>query len=425
MRLSVPEPGPGPAASWVADHLGDLAIAPMEPSKRFRGGQSAADARLAAFDVAGYASTRNEVWPLHRRGASGLSPYIRHGLLTLGQLWDHVSHGPARDRTKFRDELLWQEFSRHLYARLGPATQRSLRHSVPERAGSSPPWGADHSMACISLVTDELAADGWLVNQTRMWLASHWTVRHGGGWRDGDDWLFARLLDGSRAANRLGWQWTVGASSSAAYGFSRTQVERRAPGLCAGCRRTRDCPIATWPDVDATGSPSDGDHHDGVAVQPDPRLGAGWDDRQVAGPSTVWSSGDGRGPEAVWLTAESLGDDDPALAAHPDVPAVFVFDDVLLARIGLTGMRLAFMVETLADLATRRRVELWRGDPVAVLANRPVAATCAPVPGWARRRKAIGPVEVFPWPWLVPPNGASLRSFSAWRKATGIPTSGS
>jgi len=395
-----------------------VAIEPMHPSQRFRGGQSAADAAVASFDVAGYARNRNEVWPVPRRGASGLSPYVRHGLLSLGRLWDHVGDGPDRDRTRFRDELLWQEFSRHLYARLGTSTRRSLRWQVPERAGASPPWPNDHAMACITSVTDELASDGWVVNQARMWLASHWTVRHGGGWRDGEDWLFSRLLDGSRAANRLGWQWTVGAASSSAYGFSRFQVERRAPGLCLQCRCRNNCPIEQWPGGDGgTAGGSDGDRGvDAVAV-PDPRLNAGYADQAVAGPESVLATSDADAAQVVWLTAESLGDQDPALAANPTLPAVFVFDDSLLARIGLSGMRLVFMVETLAELATRRHVEVWRGDPVQVLASRGVTATFTPVPGWARRSATIRPVQVWPWPWLVRPNGASLRSYSAWRKA--------
>lgn len=408
VMLELPESGPGPAAAWVRRFLGDLVDGPVDPSRRFRGGQSVADAHLAAFDVAGYARDRNEVWPTHRRGASGLSPYVRHGLVTLGHLWDHVTDGPDRDRRKFRDELMWQEFARHLYARLGSATGRSLRYPTLERTGPSPPWPAGAAMTCIDAVTDELATDGWLVNQTRMWLASHWTVRHGGGWRDGEDWLFARLLDGSRAANRLGWQWTVGAASQSAYGFSRSQVERRAPGMCAGCRRRNDCPIDTWPDVDVP---------TGEVIDTDPRLGAGHDDQWVAGPDTMWMSDAANPPQVVWLTAESMGDQDPALADNPSLPAVFVFDEALLARLGLRGLRLVFMVETLADLATRRHVEVWRGDPVEVLAGRNVAATFAPVPGWGRRRARIEPVRVYPWPWLVRPNGAPLRSYSAWRKA--------
>ena len=401
---------------WVDRHLGDLIGGPTATSATVRGGQQAADAHLAAFDPVGYAAGRNEVWPVGRRGASGLSPWVRHGLLTLGRLWDHVAGAPAVDRDRFRDELLWQEYARHLYARLGSATGVSLRYDVPARAGANArdPLGAAAGMACVGLVVDELAADGWVPNQARLWLASWWSVWAGAGWRDGEDWLFARLLDGSRAANRLGWQWVTGAATGAVWSLGRFNVEHRAPGVCDGCARRGDCPIeAEPPSVSPAPRPD-----------PDPRLGASpprAGDVEGAGPSRVRHAGGGA-PEAVWLTAESLGDADPALAAHPDLPVVFVFDAPLLARLGLSGARLAFLAETLADLATRRTVELWRGDPVVVLTGRPVAVTHAPVPGFGVRATSIAPVEVHPWPWLVRPGSGPLRSFSAWRRAIGAGT---
>ena len=77
-------------------------------------------------------------------------------------------------------------------------------------------------MACIDLTVGELERDGWLVNQTRMWLASQWSVRHGRDWREGERRFFAHLLDGSRAANLLGWQWVVGTATGRPYGFSRS-----------------------------------------------------------------------------------------------------------------------------------------------------------------------------------------------------------
>ena len=93
----------------------------------------------------------------------------------------------------------------------------------------------------------------------------------------------------------------------------------------------------------------------------------------------------------VWLTAESLGDEDPALAANSDLPAVFVFDETLLARLRLTGKRLVFPTEC-------------------------VATTFAPVPGWRRRSSLIEPDEIHPWPWLARPHAGPAGSFSAWRK---------
>ena len=407
--LPVPVPGPDAAVAWVRAHLGDL-VAGVDASPVFRGGQRAADERLAAFDVAGYAARRNEVWPIERRGASALSPYVRHGLIGLPALWAHVRGGPSRDVVKYRDELLWQEYARHVYARFGASMPGASRFAVPGRTAGGPPpadvgWPRD--MACLDLMVGELERDGWLPNQGRMWLASHWSVRAHLGWRDGEDLFFRHLLDGSRAANRLGWAWTVGAGTGRPYGFSRRQVENRAPGVCAGCALNRDCPVQSWPDAPAPEPAADADPR----WRRDPDLAA------TTGPTASRQHGEGV-PQVVWLTAESLGDDDPALAAHPDLPAMFVFDIPLLARLRLDSRRLVFLAETLADLATRREVRILRGDPRSALTGQQVATTFAPVPGWRARAAVVLPVVVHPWPWLTPPHAGPIGSFTAWRSAS-------
>lgn len=404
MSRSLPAPVVGEEEAWVRRHLFDLVDGQVRRSSAFRGGQAAADTALAAFDVTGYAAARNEVYPEDRRGASRLSPYVRHGLITLPRLWQAVASGPPRDVAKFRDELLWQEYARHLYARTG-GSAISLRYEVRAR-GPLPDHDWTGAMACLERVTAELERDGWMVNQSRMWFASHWSVRNALGWRDGEDLFFAHLLDGSRAANRLGWQWTVGAGTGAAYGFARAQVERRAPGLCGRCALREACPVQQYPDEQVLASvPAPAGVHSDV----DPEV--------TAGPREPVS----RGPVSrVWLTAESLGDDDPALAAHPGLPAVFVFDEALLARLRLTGKRLVFLAECLADLAQRRDLQVFRADPIDVLRGGGVAATFAPVPGWRRRSALVEVAEVHPWPWLVRPSAGPAGSFTAWRKAAGL-----
>ncbi len=389
-ELPTPEPGRVAAEAFVAAHFGHLVDDDVVASPAFRGGQTAADMALAGFDVAGYASRRNEVHPDESRGASRLSPYIRHGLLTLSTVWQSVAGGPAKDVRKFRDELLWQEYARHWYAHHGTAT----RHGIRRELLVSEPSIDETDMACLEFVTAELEGSGWLVNQTRMWFASHWSVRQGRTWRDGENHFFRHLLDGSRAANRLGWQWTTGVGSAKPYGFSRWQVEKRAPRICAGCARRDDCPIADWPD--------DPDYQVSVASLPAP-----------SGPPLVATGGTA---EAVWLTAESLGDDDPALAADPDLPAIFVFDEPLLSQLRLSAKRLVFLTETLAELATHRPVELYLGAPVDVLAERAVGVTRAPVPGFDARAQRIRPVELYDWPWLCAPSDRPVGSFSSWRK---------
>ena len=390
---------------WVREHLGDLASGdPVAATTR--GGQGAADAALAGFEIVGYARRRNAVLPTRARGASGLSPYIRHGLLHLRRVHDAVAGGPPDDVEKFRDELMWQEYARHLYARLGEATKRALRYAVredgpPERN----PW--DTQAACLQESWQELTRDGYLTNQARMWLASHWTVREGWGWRDGEDLFFRHLLDGSRAANRSGWQWTVGALTGKPYGFSRWQVRKRAPEMCTRCPLADACPIEDWP-PERLPEPR---------TFIDPRMRRDDHLESTAGPASVVTRDD---PEVVWLTAESLGDDDPALAANHDLPVLFVFDEPLLRRLRLSYPRLVFFAETLADLAQRRTLIIHRGDVLTSLQSvGRFAVTFTPVPGWRRITAIAQPSQIHPWPWLRPPHSGSVTSFTAWSRSRG------
>ena len=119
----------------------------------------------------------------------------------------------------------------------------------------------------------------------------------------------------------------------------------------------------------------------------------------------------------MWLTAESLGVTDPALAARPDLPVVFAFDEPLLAALRLSSKRLVFLVETLAELAADRQMEIHRAPPIEALAGRAVAVTFAPVPGFRRHLRSIDVVETHPWPWLRRPSAGPVQSFSAWRRS--------
>ena len=361
------------------------------------GGQSAADAQLAQLEIRGYAANRSEVLPRSARGASVLSPYIRHNLLTLPQVFDAVAKAPAKDREKFRDELYWQEYARHLYARIGTRLFQNLRFDVNWDA---PGEGWDRSMACLDTMLSELEDDGWLVNQSRMWLASHWTVREDVGWLQGQELMHRQLIDGSRAANLLGWQWTVGAGTGKPYGFARWQVEKRAPGLCASCPLNQSCPIQEFP---ATNEP--------MPLQKDPLLDHDPDPMGTAGPAAPERF---RDPKFVLLTIDSLGDADPALSANPELPVVFVFNAPALAKLQLSSRRIGFYLQTMADLAERRELHVYLGDPVEFAKENPVAVTHAPVPSF---KKFSNLAEVHPYPWLRQPRAGSVRSFSSWRAA--------
>ena len=413
----LPTPSLDSAIDWVAEHLGDLfqhesdrplARPDAPPSavdqQPIRGGQEAADQALALTSLTGYARFRNEVLPVNRRGATRLSPYIRHGLLTLERVWQTCADAPEQDRVSFRQELLWQEYARHFYARMGTATGDAMRYRLPDQAvGASDGW--PEGLACVDQAVAELQATGWLTNQQRMWLASHWSVRLGWDWRRGEDLFFAQLLDGSRAANRIGWQWTAGALTGKPYGFSQWQVKKRAPQLCRTCAWESACPIEQWPD-----------DRDAIARDDvDPRLRQDFDLGHTMGP-TATQMVEAREPKAVWITAESLGDDDPAMSAHPDLPVHFMWDVPLLRRLRLSPNRARFLAECLADLSGRRELHVWRGDPNVQWLIEPVATTFAPVPGWRERAGVLDITRVHPWPWLTQPHAGPIQSFTAWHK---------
>ena len=361
-----------------------------------KGGQTAADVALEELDITGYANRRSEVLPKSRRGASVLSPYIRHNLLTLPQVHRAVKTAPYKDREKFQDELYWQEYARHLYARIGTRLFENLRF---EANATSQGDGWNRDMKCVDEVVSELETDGWLVNQTRMWLASHWTVRNEKGWLHGQERMYRELIDGSRAANLLGWQWTVGAGTGKPYGFARWQVEKRAPGLCNQCPLSNSCPIQEFPEEVSLNR-----------LDVDSLLERDLDPENTSGPTAVIKIDS---PNYVLLTIDSMGDNDPALVANPDLPVVFVFNEEALRKLQLSTRRIGFYLETLQDLAQRRNLQVYLGDPYQFASDNPVAVTFAPVPSF---KKFSSLAEIHPYPWLQKPHSGSVKSFSAWRK---------
>ena len=360
------------------------------------GGQTAADQALANLDITGYANMRSQVFPKSSRGASVLSPYIRHNILTLRDVFQAVRKAPHKDREKFQDELLWQEYARHLYARMGVQLFENLRFEAnKDQDGDG--WNRD--MRCVDEVVSELETDGWLVNQTRMWLASQWTVRDEKGWLFGQERMYQHLLDGSRAANLLGWQWTVGAGTGKPYGFSKWQVDKRAPGLCAQCSLVENCPVAEFPEEITLDHSANND-----------RLDVDLDLAATRGPIAPELN---ESAEYVLLTIDSLGDADPAMVAHPELPVVFVFNEPALRKLQLSSQRIAFYLQTLQDLSARRDLRVYLGDPYQFATDHAVAVTFAPVPSF---RKFTDLAEVYPFPWLKMPHAGSVKSFSSWRK---------
>jgi len=234
------------------------------PPTPFRGGRAAAEAALAAIDPARYGSSRN-----HLDGAvTGLSPWIRHGVLTLPEVRDAVfawldargygatPEGRAEGQRiagKLINELGWRDYWQRLWRRLGDGIWHDREPlktgQAPEHYAAALPADlleARTGLACMDGFVQELHSTGWLHNHARMWLASyvvHWRrVR----WQAGARWFLQHLLDGDPASNNLSWQWVASCFSSKPYLFNRDNLERFSSGrYCRVCSAATDgtCPF--------------------------------------------------------------------------------------------------------------------------------------------------------------------------------------
>ena len=69
--------------------------------------------------------------------------------------------------------------------------------------------------------------------------------------------------------------------------------------------------------------------------------------------------------KVVWIHGDALSPTNPALAANPDAPALFVWDEELINRYNLSLKRMVFMYECLLEM----NVEIRRGNVAVELAR--------------------------------------------------------
>jgi len=373
-----------------------------------RGGREAAVERLLAIDPVAYGRTRN-----HVDGAvTRLSPWLRHGVLSLAEVRDAAVARVARpeEATGLVAELGWRDYWRRVQAAVGGRVDVAVES--PARAGRRPiedrmpadVMAATTGMACVDAFVTQLHATGWLHNHERMWLAS-WLVHvRGVRWQAGADWMLSHLLDGDPASNHFSWQWVAGTFAAKPYIFNRENLETFTGG--AHCRR---CPVLGRCDVEGSYDALTARFFTAEAPSRGPvriRPAAAW---------PPWPEVTPRRP-LVWLTLDAVSATSPAAAAFPDAPRLFVVDPEWLAAERPSLNRLVFLCECLADVPG---VEIWLGDPCAVVPARGAAHGCDGVvvaetpcprvrdaaamirqarPPQARVDVAALPVAVMPWP---------------------------
>ena len=223
-HLPPPEPQPAPAKLVrperlpKSERLEDWRLLPTRPNwaKGFtvwKPGEAGAHHHLDRFaaEASSYAERRDLPAEV---GTSNLSPHLHHGEISPRQVWHGLEEGAG---DKFRREIAWRDFSRHVVLAdpdISEREQRSLGLSY--RAGKH----ADNDFAAwtqgrtgypiVDAGMRQLWVTGWMHNRVRLITASFLVKHLLLDWRRGASWFWDTLVDADYANNSQNWQWIAG-----------------------------------------------------------------------------------------------------------------------------------------------------------------------------------------------------------------------
>jgi deoxyribodipyrimidine photo-lyase len=195
------------------------------PVDGFPATREEAETRATAFLSDGVDDYANHRDRMDLDGTSGLSPYLRFGMLSAGRLASAVRQQaggiPAGART-WLNELIWRDFYHailyHFPYVIHEAFQPKFRH-IPWRntPGDLQAWKDGLTgYPVVDAAMRQLKTTGWMHNRARMITASFLTKDLLINWQEGERWFMDQLVDGDPAANNGGWQWAAGTGTDAA-----------------------------------------------------------------------------------------------------------------------------------------------------------------------------------------------------------------
>lgn len=223
-----------------------------EHISEIRGGREEALEGLKKTKLSQYARTRNKL----DGDVSRLSPYIRHGVLSLAEVRDFALHKNAP--TKFLQELGWRDFYQRIYAEIGDDIWKDIEpyktgFRASDYAGELPEDIAlGKTDTAMDLFIADLIETGYVHNHARMYLAAyvvHWRKIK---WQVGAKWFLTHLLDGDPASNNLSWQWVASTFSHKPYFFNADNLRRYAAGVYPQLQESRLEPFeGSYPELEA------------------------------------------------------------------------------------------------------------------------------------------------------------------------------
>ncbi len=314
----------------------------------WRGGRHEALKRLNSMDAIAYNRNRDFL----NGAVTKLSPFFRHGCLTLKEASDSAKTRFGDHAEKFVSELARRDYWRHVWYDKGNAIFSDIEDpkvALGEKLMPDFIRQGITGLPCMDGFIRDLTHDGYVHNHARMWFAAyvvHWLKVD---WREAADWFENNLLDGDKASNHLSRQWIASLFSSKPYFFNKENLARyTGEKYCASCKIT--CPFdnsyeALNDQLFANQTPATAKKH--IISMP------------LKEPISTHQA------IAIFVHDEMLS------AAHPllrkPMPKIFVFDEFLHGRWPLK--RLQFLADCLNEL---QDVEVWMGDTRAVLKARGV-----------------------------------------------------
>lgn len=162
-----------------------------------------------------------------KQATSGLSPYLRFGLLSPRELFWRVrewkqEEGSVEGPETFIEELIWRDFYHQVlynYPHSATSNFKTGYETVPWE--THPDWfiawkEGKTGFPIVDAGMRQLNQTGWMHNRLRMIVAMFLTKQCMIHWKKGEKYFMNRLLDGDTAANNGGWQWCASTGTDAA-----------------------------------------------------------------------------------------------------------------------------------------------------------------------------------------------------------------
>jgi deoxyribodipyrimidine photo-lyase len=236
---ALPIPAPKPKLKATTQKFPSIASDPLPLNPKELGyplqqtipatGERAASERLKLFlgkHVCQYAEQRN--YPAVD-GTSQLSPHLRCGTIGIRTILAELNKRRAdanavelKNCDIFLSELIWREFYTQILVNFPHVSKGAFRPEYDRLEWSDneahfQAWCAgltgfpivDAAMRCLN-------ATGNMHNRLRMIVAMFLTKDLLINWQRGERYFMQQLLDGDKAANNGGWQWSAGTGTDAA-----------------------------------------------------------------------------------------------------------------------------------------------------------------------------------------------------------------